>query len=87
MTADLTNRWSGQVYLRCKQFSYGSSTLGRRQIIARFDASAITSDGGGLPIREFESKFGLNRKFAGCLDDFLQAASELTHRFVTVGLA
>ncbi len=54
----------------CKQFSFDFQPLGRREVVARFDAPAITSDGGGLLLREIESKFGLIRQFAECFDDF-----------------
>ena len=54
----------------CKQFSFDFQPLGRRQITARFDAPAITSDGGGLLLRELDAKFGVIRQFAGCFDDF-----------------
>jgi hypothetical protein len=31
--------------------------LGRREVTARFDAPAITSDAGGLLLRELDSQF------------------------------
>ena len=55
---------------QCKQFSFDFHPLGRRQVTARFDAPAITSDGGGLLLRELDGKFGLIRQFANCFDDF-----------------
>jgi hypothetical protein len=58
------------VNTECKQFSFDFQPLGRREVVARFDAPAITSDGGGLLLREIESKFGLIRQFAECFDDF-----------------
>jgi hypothetical protein len=44
--------------------------LGRREITARFDAPAITSDAGGLLLRELDSKFGFIKQFAQCFDDY-----------------
>jgi hypothetical protein len=44
--------------------------LGRREITARFDAPAITSDAGGLLLRELDSKFGFIKQFAGCFSDY-----------------
>jgi hypothetical protein len=44
--------------------------LGRREISARFDAPAITSDAGGLLLRELDAKFGLIKQFAQCFDDY-----------------
>lgn len=54
----------------CKQFSFEFQPLGRREVTARFDAPAITSDGGGLLLRELDGKFGLIQQFANCFDDF-----------------
>jgi hypothetical protein len=54
----------------CKQFSFDFQPLGRREITARFDAPAITSDGGGLLLRELDKKFGFVQQFADCFDDF-----------------
>jgi len=47
--------------------SFGS--LGRREVEARFDGGNITSDGGGLLLREVEKKAGLIRKLAECFID------------------
>ncbi len=44
--------------------------LGRREIAARFDAPAITSDAGALLLRELDSKFGFIKQFAQCFDDY-----------------
>ena len=54
----------------CKQSSFEFQPLGRRDVVARFDAPAITSDAGGLLLREFDSKFGLIKQLASCFDDF-----------------
>ena len=43
--------------------------LGPRQVVARFDAGHVTSDGGGLLLREVEAKFGFIERFAGCFSD------------------
>jgi hypothetical protein len=42
---------------------------GRREIIADFDGGTITSDAGGLLLREVEERFGIVRQFAGCFTD------------------
>lgn len=55
---------------QCKQISFDFQPLGRREIVARFDAPAITSDGGGLFLRELDQKFKLIKQFANCFDDF-----------------
>jgi len=38
--------------------------LGRREVVARFDGGAITSDAGGLLLREVESRSGIIARFA-----------------------
>jgi len=54
----------------CTRQSLGFHPLGRREITARFDAPAITSDAGGLLLRELDSKFGFIDQFAQCFDDY-----------------
>jgi hypothetical protein len=55
---------------KCTQRTLEFHCLGRREITARFDAPAITSDAGGLLLREVDEKFGLLEQFAECFDDF-----------------
>jgi hypothetical protein len=43
--------------------------LGRRQVVAAFDGGAVTSDAGGLLLREVEAKFGFVERFARCFTD------------------
>jgi len=38
---------------------------GRREVLADFDGGKITSDAGGLLLREVEERFGILRQFAG----------------------
>jgi len=54
----------------CTQRTLEFQQLGRREITARFDAPAITSDAGGLLLREVDEKFGILEQFAACFDDF-----------------
>lgn len=54
----------------CKQLSLEFQPLGRREIVGKFDAPAISSDGGGLLLREMEERFGFVRQFAQCFDDY-----------------
>lgn len=42
---------------------------GRREVVADFDGGTITSDAGGLLLREVEQRFGIIRQFAGCFTD------------------
>jgi Transposase DDE domain group 1 len=43
--------------------------LGPREVVARFDGGPVTSDGGGLLLREVEAKFRFIEQFARCLTD------------------
>jgi hypothetical protein len=44
--------------------------LGRREVIGRFDGGMISSDAGGLVLREVERCFGILKRFAGCFRDY-----------------
>jgi len=43
--------------------------LGRREVVGRFDGGRITSDGGGLLLREVDARIGLTARVAGCFRD------------------
>lgn len=43
--------------------------LGDRTVVARFDGGTVTSDAGGLLLREVEAKFGFIERFARCFTD------------------
>lgn len=43
--------------------------LGKRQVIGRFDGGRITSDGGGLLLREVDRRIGLLDRLAQCFRD------------------
>lgn len=43
--------------------------FGRREVIGRFDGGRITSDGGGLLLRETDKRLGLMGRLAGCFID------------------
>jgi hypothetical protein len=53
----------------CNEGTLEFHPLGRREITAQFDAPAITSDAGGMLLRELDSKFGFIKQFAGCFVD------------------
>lgn len=42
---------------------------GTREVTAAFDGGWVTSDGGGLLLREVEERFGIVQSFAGCFSD------------------
>ena len=57
----------------CSQFVFGFHPLKQREIRAQFDGGAITSDGGGLLLREVEKRIGMLRQFAACFTDYRNA--------------
>lgn len=54
----------------CIQRTFDFQPLVSRQVTARFDGGKITSDAGGLLLREIEAKTGLLARLAACFDDF-----------------
>ncbi len=54
----------------CSQFVFGFHPQKRREIRAQFDGGAITSDGGGLLLREVEKRIGMLHQFAACFTDY-----------------
>src|SRR2546422_6077956 len=54
----------------CSQFVFGFHPQKRREIRAQFDGGAITSDGGGLLLREVEKRVRILRQFAACFTDY-----------------
>jgi hypothetical protein len=43
--------------------------FGRRQVVARFDGGSLSSDGGGLLLREADRRARILERFAGCFVD------------------
>jgi hypothetical protein len=54
----------------CNQFVFRFHPLKRREIRAQFDGGAISSDGGGLLLREVEKRIGILHQFAACFTDY-----------------
>jgi hypothetical protein len=54
----------------CNQFVFGFHPLKHREIRAQFDGGTITSEGGGLLLREVEKRIGIVRQFAACFRDY-----------------
>jgi len=54
---------------QCTQQTFEFQGLGRREVTARFDAGPITSDGGGVLLREVEEYTGIIRQLARCFTD------------------
>jgi hypothetical protein len=53
----------------CNARELDFQALGSREVTARFDGGAITSDAGGLLLREVEAKTGIIRRLAACFTD------------------
>jgi hypothetical protein len=53
----------------CIQKSFAFHSLQRREVVARFDGGRITSDAGGLLLREVEQATGILRQFGSCFED------------------
>jgi hypothetical protein len=53
----------------CSQSSFGFEALGAREIVARFDGGAISSDGGALLLRQTDRRLNLVPRLAECFLD------------------
>jgi hypothetical protein len=53
----------------CSQSSFGFEASGKREIVARFDGGTISSDGGGLLLRQADKRLNLLPRLAGCFLD------------------
>jgi hypothetical protein len=53
----------------CIQSSFEFHGLGSRQVVARFDGGDITSDAGGLLLREVDRRLRLTPRLAACFTD------------------
>ena len=64
----------------CNKLALDFQPLGGRQITARFDGGTITSDAGGLLLREVEAASGLLSGLATCFDDHRDRQAARSHR-------
>jgi hypothetical protein len=55
---------------QCSQDALLFQELAGRQVVANFDGGKVTSDAGGLLLREVEARFGFVQQFARCFTDF-----------------
>jgi hypothetical protein len=53
----------------CKPTEVQLHPVGSRDLVARFDGGSITSDAGGILLRELEQKTGIIRQLAECFTD------------------
>ena len=58
---------------QCTPTLFDFQPLGSREVVAAFNGGKITTDAGGLLLREVESKFGFITQFASCFTDFRDA--------------
>ena len=57
--------------------------LGRREVVGRFDGGMISSDAGGLLLREVEKRFGILKRFAACFRDY-RDPQRIEHNLATL---
>jgi hypothetical protein len=53
----------------CTQLEFEFQGLGKRRVVGKFDGGRISTDGGGLLLREIEKRTGILGRFAGCFTD------------------
>lgn len=58
---------------QCSTDRFYFQPLGRREVVGAFDGGAISSDAGGLLLREVEKRTGILRQFAACFVDHRDA--------------
>lgn len=54
----------------CRPERHGFHRLGSREIVGHFEGGDISSDAGGLLLREVERRTGIVKRFAGCFRDY-----------------
>jgi hypothetical protein len=57
----------------CTQDSFEFEAHFSRQVTAKFDAGTLTTDGGGLLLRQTERRIGMLKRLAGCFTDWRRA--------------
>ena len=77
------NRKSGVGASGSTHLSMCFSGLGRQKIIADFDGGRLTSDAGGLLLRESDRRMGLTASLAECIADRREPA-KITHHLKTL---
>ena len=55
---------------QCTPTLFDFQPLGQREVVARFDGGKVTSDAGGLLLREVDAQFGFIAQFARCFTDY-----------------
>ena len=57
----------------CKPKPTKFHALGNREVVVHFDGGDITSDAGGLMLREVEQRTGILKRFGACFSDYRKA--------------
>ena len=60
---------------QCSDDQLDFHALGRRRITGRFDGGHMSSDGGGLLLREVDKRIGLTERLARCFVDYRNPSS------------
>lgn len=63
----------------CTQSSFGFAALYRREVVAEFDGGDITTDAGGLLLREVDRRLSLIERLAACFTDH-RRADQIEHQ-------
>lgn len=58
----------------CNEIEVSFQGAGRREVVARFDGGQLSSDGGGLLLREVDRRTGMLEEFADCFLDYRSPA-------------
>jgi hypothetical protein len=58
------------MHTQCRRRELKFQPLGRRSVVAGFDAGRVSSDGGALLLGELDRRIGLVQRFAGCFSDY-----------------
>lgn len=66
------------MFTECNQESFEFHPLNGREVVGRFDGGTITTDAGGLLLREVEKRTGIIERFAACFRDH-RAAEQVEH--------
>jgi hypothetical protein len=57
----------------CTQSSFGFAVLYRREVVAQFEGGDITTDAGGLLLREVDRRLHLTERLAACFTEYRRA--------------
>ena len=64
----------------CNQTFFPFEAHFSRQVVAQFEGSWLTTEGGSLLLRQADRKINLLRRLAGCFTDYRQP-ERIAHRF------